>query len=145
LLCGVVLGLGLIWVRPEVELVRRIRVEARERIGVRVVAGGGVGVRVILGYDLLASPARGGSLRVGPADVAGAMCEVLMEWGGRTRWLGSRLACDSPQGRRVRVAVGSKLEVGVLVVEQNFAEFSGEIARDFREASRSQSPGWETW
>jgi hypothetical protein len=25
---------------------------------------------------------------------------------------------------------GSELEVGVLVVEQNFAEFSGEVARD---------------
>jgi hypothetical protein len=59
------------------------------------------------------------------------MCESLTEWGGRTRWLGSRLACDSPRGRRVGVGVGSKLEVGVLVVERNFTEFSGEIARDY--------------
>jgi hypothetical protein len=29
---------------------------------------------------------------------------------------------------RVRVGVGSKLEVSVLVVDQNFAELSGEIA-----------------
>jgi hypothetical protein len=33
-------------------------------------------------------------------------------------------------GRRVRVGDGSGLEVGVLIVEQNFAEFSGEGARD---------------
>jgi hypothetical protein len=44
----VVLGLGLVRVRPEVELVG----------GVRVVAGDGVGVRVVLGDDLLAGPAR---------------------------------------------------------------------------------------
>jgi hypothetical protein len=68
---------------------------------------------------------------VGPANVAGATCEALTEWGGRTRWLGSRLACDSPQGRRVRGGVGSKIKVSVLVVERNFAEFSGEIARDY--------------
>jgi hypothetical protein len=86
LLCGVVIGLGLIRVRPEVELVGGIRVEAGERVAVRVVARDSVGVRVVLGYDLLAGPARGGSLLVGPADVAGATCEVLTEWGGRTRW-----------------------------------------------------------
>jgi hypothetical protein len=110
LLYGVAFGLGIVRVRPEVELVGGIRVEAGERIGVRVVAGAGVGVRVVLGYDLLAGPARGGSPRVGPADVAGATCEALTGWGGRTRWLGSRLTCDSPRGRRVRVGVGSKLE-----------------------------------
>jgi hypothetical protein len=33
-------------------------------------------------------------------------------------------------GRQVRVGGGSKLEVGVLVVERNFAELSGEFARD---------------
>jgi hypothetical protein len=49
----------------------------------------------------------------------------------RTRWLDSRLACDGPRGRRVRVGVGSKLEVGVLVVERNFIEFSGEFTRDY--------------
>jgi hypothetical protein len=53
-----------------------------------------------------------------------------MEWEVRTRWLSSRLACDGPWGRRVRVGGGSKLEVGVLVVKRNFAEFSGEFARD---------------
>jgi hypothetical protein len=84
LLCGVVLGLGLIRVRPEVELVGGIRVEAGERIRVRVVAGRGVGVRVVLEYDLLAGPARGENLRVGPADVAGATCEALTGWGGGT-------------------------------------------------------------
>jgi hypothetical protein len=72
-----------------------------ERVEVRVVAGDGVGVRVVLGYDLLAGPTRGGSLHVGPAGVARAMCVALMEWGGRTQWLGSRLAYDSPRGRRV--------------------------------------------
>jgi hypothetical protein len=56
---------------PEVEFVCGVRVEAGERVGVRVVAGGGVGVRVVLGYRFLAGPARSGSLRVGPADVAG--------------------------------------------------------------------------
>jgi hypothetical protein len=30
------------------------------------------------------------------------------------RWLSSRLAYDSPRGRRVRVGGGSKLEVSVL-------------------------------
>jgi hypothetical protein len=34
------------------------------------------------------------------------------------RWLSSRLAYDSPQGRRARVGGGSKLEVGVLVEKQ---------------------------
>ncbi len=68
---------------------------------------------------------------MGFSSVAGAVWEVLMEWGVRTRWLDSRLACDGPRGRRVRVGVGSKLEVGVLVVERNFAEFSGEFARDY--------------
>jgi hypothetical protein len=116
LLYSIVLGLGLIRVRPKVELVG-VRVEAGERVGVRVVAGDGVGVRVVLGYDLLAGPARSGSLCVGPADVARAACEALTKWGVRTRWLGSRLAYDSPRGHRVRVGVGSELEVGVLVVE----------------------------
>jgi hypothetical protein len=59
-LCSVVLGLGILWVRPEVELVRGVRVEAREGVGVRSVAGGGVGVRVVLGYVLLAGPTRRG-------------------------------------------------------------------------------------
>jgi hypothetical protein len=89
LLCSVVLGLGLIRIRPEVELVGRVRVVAGEGVGVRVVAGDGVGVRVILGYDLLAGPARSGSLRVDPADVARAASEALTEWGVRTRWLSS--------------------------------------------------------
>jgi hypothetical protein len=114
LLCGVVLGLGLVRVRPEVELIRGIRVETGERVGVQVVAGGGVGVRVGVGYDLLAGPARGGSLRVGPTGVAGATCEALVGWGFHMRWLSSRLAYDSPRGRRVRVGGGSKLEVGLL-------------------------------
>jgi hypothetical protein len=91
LLGRVVLGLGLVRVRPEVELVG----------GVRVVAGGGVGVQVVLGDDLLVGPARSESLRVGLADIAEVVWEVLMEWGIRTRWLSSRLACDGPRGRRV--------------------------------------------
>jgi hypothetical protein len=63
LLCSIVLRLGLIRIRTEVELVG-VRVEAREGFGARVVAGDGVGVRFVLGYDLLAGPARSGSLRV---------------------------------------------------------------------------------
>jgi hypothetical protein len=114
----VVLRLGLVRVRSEVELVG----------GVRVVAG--VGVRVVLGDNLLPGPARKESLRVGLAGVAKAVWEVLMEWGVRTGWLSSWLAYDGPWGRRVRVGGGSKLEVGVLVVERNFAEFSSEIAHD---------------
>jgi hypothetical protein len=43
MLSGVVLGLGILSVRPEVELVCGIRVELGERVGVRSVAGGGVG------------------------------------------------------------------------------------------------------
>jgi hypothetical protein len=55
-----------------------------------------------------------------------------------TRWLSIRLACDDPGGRRVRVGDGSRLEVGVLVVERNFAEFSGEGARGhFRKCHES--------
>jgi hypothetical protein len=65
------------------------------------------------------------------ASDAEAVWEVLMEWGVRTRWLDSGLACDGPQGHRVRVGVESKLEVGVLVVERNFAELSGEFTRDY--------------
>jgi hypothetical protein len=52
---------------------------------------------------------------MGLAGVAEAVWEVLMEWGVRTRWLDSRLAYDGPRRRQVRVGVGSKLEVGVLV------------------------------
>jgi hypothetical protein len=39
MLSGVVLGLGILWVRPEVELVCGIRVEPEEGVGVRRVAG----------------------------------------------------------------------------------------------------------
>jgi hypothetical protein len=53
-----------------------------------------------------------------------------MEWDVSTRWLSNRLACDCPRGRRVRVGGGSGLKVGVLIVERNFAEFSGEVAHD---------------
>jgi hypothetical protein len=65
------LGFGLDRVRPEVELVG----------GVRVVAKGGVGVRRVVGDDLLASPACGESFRVGPASIAEAIWEVLVERG----------------------------------------------------------------
>jgi hypothetical protein len=44
------------------------------------VAGGGVGVRVVLGYGLLAGPARRGSLRAGPAEVARATHGALTGW-----------------------------------------------------------------
>jgi hypothetical protein len=47
------------------------------------------------------------------------------------RWLSSRLTCDSPWGRRVRIGSGSELEVGVLVEKRNFAELAGEFARDY--------------
>jgi hypothetical protein len=67
---------------------------------------------------------------MGPTSIAEAVWEVLMEWEVRTRWLHSRLACDGPRGRRVRVGGRSELEVGVLVVERNFAESSGEVACD---------------
>jgi hypothetical protein len=52
---------------------------------------------------------------VGPASIAETIWEVLVEWGIFTRWLGSRLACDDPGGRRVRVGGGSEQE-RVLVV-----------------------------
>jgi hypothetical protein len=74
LLHRVVLGLGLVRVRPEVEFVG----------GVRVVAGDGAGVRVVLGGDLLPSPACGESLRMGLASDAEAVWEVPVEWGVRT-------------------------------------------------------------
>jgi hypothetical protein len=63
-----------------------------------------------------------------------------MEWDVSTRWLSSWLACDGPWGRRVRVGGGSGLEVGVLVVERNFAEFSGEVARDYLGKCHEPSP-----
>jgi hypothetical protein len=72
LLSSVVLGLGILRVRPGVELIRGVRVEAGEGVVVRSVARGGVGVRVVLGYGLLAGPARRWSLRAGPAEDAGA-------------------------------------------------------------------------
>jgi hypothetical protein len=106
-------GLGLSWVRSEVELIG----------GVQVVAGDEVGVRSVVGDDLLAGPTRSESLRMGLAGVVEAAWEVLVEWGVRTRWLDSRLARDGPRRRRVRVGVRSKLKVGVLVVERNFANF----------------------
>jgi hypothetical protein len=71
MLSGVVLGLGILRVRPEVELVCGVRVELEERVGVRSVAGGGGGVRVVLGYGLLAGPVRRGSPRAGSAEDAG--------------------------------------------------------------------------
>jgi hypothetical protein len=74
-----VLGLRLVGVQSEVELVG----------GVRVAAGGGVGVRSVVGDDLLVGPALSESLRMGPASVAETVWEVLMEWGVRTRWLSS--------------------------------------------------------
>jgi hypothetical protein len=64
---------------------------------------------------------RSESLRMGLASIADVVWEVLMQWEVRTRWLSRRLACDDPRGRRVRVGGGSKLEVGLLVVERNFA------------------------
>jgi hypothetical protein len=111
--CGEGFGLGLVWVRSEVELVGRVR----------VAAGDGVGLRSVVRDNLLAGPTRSESLRMGPASVAEAVWEVLVEWGVRTRWLDSRLACDGPQRRRVRVGVRSELKVGVLVVERSFVEF----------------------
>jgi hypothetical protein len=86
-----ILGLGLVRIRPEVELVG----------GVRVVAGARVGVRGVVGDDLLAGPARDESFRVSPASIAETKREVLVEWGINTRWLSSRLACGDPRGRRV--------------------------------------------
>jgi hypothetical protein len=68
---------------------------------------------------------------MGLASVAEAVWEVLKEWEVYTRWLSSRLACDGPRGRRVRVGCGSQLEVSELVVERDFAEFSGEFACDY--------------
>jgi hypothetical protein len=130
MLSSVVLGLGILWVRPEVEPVRGVRVEVEEGVGVRSVAGGGVGVRVVLGYELLAGPARRGSLRAGPTDDAGGTCGVLTGWWDHMRWLSSRLACDSPRRRRVRVGSGPELEVSVMVEERYFAELAGEFTCD---------------
>jgi hypothetical protein len=83
LLRRLVLELGLVRVRPKVELIG-VRVVAGDGVGVRVVARDGVGVRVVLRDDLLPSPACGESFRVGPASDAEAVWEVLMEWGVRT-------------------------------------------------------------
>jgi hypothetical protein len=102
------LELGLDRFRPEVELVR----------GVRVVARGGVRVQRVVGVDFLASLACCERFRVGPASIAEAIWEVPVERDVFARWLSGRLACDGPWGRRVRVGGGSKIEVGVLVVER---------------------------
>jgi hypothetical protein len=67
---------------------------------------------------------------MGPASIAEVVWKVLMEWDISTRWLSIRLACDGPWGCRVRVGGISGLEVGVLIVERRFAEFSGEITHD---------------
>jgi hypothetical protein len=78
----------LVRVQSKVEFVR----------GVRVVAGGGVGVRRVVGDDLLARPACSERFRMGPASIAEAVWEVLVERGVCTRWLSSRLACDGLWG-----------------------------------------------
>jgi hypothetical protein len=65
-----VLGLRLVGVRTEVELVG----------GVRVVAGAGVGVRCVVRDDLLADPACNESFRVSSASIAETKREVLVEW-----------------------------------------------------------------
>jgi hypothetical protein len=65
---------------------------------------------------------------MGPAGVAEAIWEVFVQWGCLTRWLRSRLASNEQGRRRVRVGGGSKLDVGVLVVERNFTKFFGECA-----------------
>jgi hypothetical protein len=67
---------------------------------------------------------------VGPASIAEAIWEVLVEWDSLKRWLKSRLACNDPGGRQVRVGGGSILKVDVFVVERNFVEFFGEGACD---------------
>jgi hypothetical protein len=85
MLCGVVLGLRILWVRPEVELVCRIQVEPREEVGGRSVAGGGVGVRVVLGYGLLAGPTQRRSLLAGPAEDAGTTRGALTGWWDHVR------------------------------------------------------------
>jgi hypothetical protein len=56
MLSGVVFRLGILRVRPEVELVCGVRVELGERVGVRSVAGGGVGAELYSGTGSL--PAR---------------------------------------------------------------------------------------
>jgi hypothetical protein len=116
MLSSVVLGLGILWVRPEVKLVCGVRVEPGERVGVLSVAGGGVGVRVVLGYGLLAGPARR-SLLAGPTEDAGTTRGALTGRWDHMRWLSSRLACDSPWRCRVRVGNGLELEVSVMVKE----------------------------
>jgi hypothetical protein len=78
----VVPELGLVRVRPEVELVGRVRVVAGDEVGVRVVAGDGVGVRFVLGDDLLPGPARRESLRVGLVGVAEAVGKC--SWSGES-------------------------------------------------------------
>jgi hypothetical protein len=59
----------------------------------------GVGVRVVLGYGLLAGLACRGSLRAGPAEVAGTTRGALTGQGDHMRWLSSWLAHGSPWGR----------------------------------------------
>jgi hypothetical protein len=78
LLNRVVLGLGLVRVRPEVELV-----------GVQVVARDGVGVRVVLGDDLFPGPARGKSLCVGPTLLALQRPYGKFSWSGESTHDGS--------------------------------------------------------
>jgi sulfite reductase beta subunit-like hemoprotein len=89
------LGLELVGVRSEVELVE----------GVRVVAGGGVGVRGVVGNDLLLVPARSESLRMGLVSVAEAVWEVLMDWEVCTRSSSSRRRIPT---RSRRVGCGAK-------------------------------------
>jgi hypothetical protein len=58
--------------------------------------------------------------------------------GDDMQWLSSRLECDSPWRRRVRVGSGLELEVGVMVEERNFTELAGEFACDnFRKRHES--------
>jgi hypothetical protein len=59
----------------------RIRLEVELVGGVRVLAGVGVGVRSVVRDDLLADPARCEGFRMGPAGIAEAIWEVLVELG----------------------------------------------------------------
>jgi hypothetical protein len=66
---------------------------------------------------------------VGPADIVGTTCEALAGWGVHMRWLSSRLAYDSPRGRRVRVGGGSKLEISPNLPASLPVTTSGSVTR----------------
>jgi hypothetical protein len=118
MLSGVVLGLGILRVRPEVELISGVRVELGERVGVRSVAG------AVSESELYSGT---GSLPARRKEGAPVRARLRMRGPRVERSRGEGTACDgwaagSHAMAHGDVGSGLELEVSVVVEERNFAE-----------------------